>query len=73
MVLEQHPYLHSLSPEDKLPLSEELCMDALLDAQRNPALRDRVNQRLQDYRDDPDSGMSWDEVKQRILARKKIA
>lgn len=73
MVIEQHPYLHTLSFEDKLQLSEELCMDAMLDAQRNPALRDRVNQRLKDYRDDPDSGISWDEVKRRILAREKIA
>jgi hypothetical protein len=73
MVIEQHPSLHSLSVEDKLRLSEELCLDALLDAQRNPALLERVQQRLQDYRDEPDSGISWDDLKGKILSRQKIA
>lgn len=45
MIIEQHPTLHSLSLEDKLKLSEELCLDALLDAQRNPALRETVQER----------------------------
>ena len=73
MVIEQHPSLRSLSLEDKLQLSEELCMDALLDGDRNPALRDRVQQRLQEYRDDPDSGITWDDLKSRILSRQKVA
>ena len=73
MVIEQHPSLRSLSLEDKLQLSEELCIDALLDADRNPALRDRVQQRLQEYRDDPDSGITWDDLKSRILSRQKVA
>jgi len=73
MVIEQHPSLHALSPEDKLQLSEELCMDAMLDVQRNPALRERVQTRLEEYRADPDSGLSWDELKRRILSRQKIA
>ncbi len=72
MVIEQHPALQSLSVEDKLRLSEELCLDALLDAQRNPALREQVKQRLQDYLTDPDSGISWDDLKGRILCRQKI-
>jgi hypothetical protein len=73
MVIEQHPSLHSLSVEDKLQLSEELCLDALLDAQRNPALLERVQQRLQDYRDEPDSGISWDDLKGKVLSRQKVA
>jgi putative addiction module component (TIGR02574 family) len=73
MVIEQHPSLHALSPEDKLQLSEELCMDAMLDVQRNPALRERVQKRLEEYRADPDNGLSWDELKRRILSRQKIA
>ncbi len=73
MVIEQHPALHSLSVEDKLQLSEELCLDALLDAQRNPALREQVQQRLQEYRSEPDSGISWDDLKGKILSRQKVA
>jgi hypothetical protein len=73
MVIEQHPSLHALSPEDKLQLSEELCMDAMLDVQRNPALRERVQTRLEEYRADPDNSLSWDELKRRILTRQKIA
>lgn len=73
MVIERHPSLQALSLEDKLQLSEELCMDAMLDVDRDPGLRARVAERLTEYRDDPDSGISWDEVKQRILSGKKIA
>ena len=73
MVIEQHPSLHSLSVEDKLQLSEELCLDALLDAERNPALLERVQQRLQEYRDEPDSGILWDDLKGKILSRQKVA
>ena len=73
MVIEQHPSLHALSPEDKLQLSEELCMDAMLDVQRNPALLERVQTRLEEYRADPDNSLSWDELKRRILTRQKIA
>lgn len=73
MVIEQHPSLHSLSAEDKLQLSEELCMDALLDAERNPALRETVWQRLEEFRNDPDSGITWDDLKSRIISRQKVA
>ncbi len=48
-------------------------MDAMLDVQRNPALRERVQTRLEEYRADPDNGLSWDELKRRILSRQKIA
>jgi hypothetical protein len=48
-------------------------MDAMLDVQRNPALKERVQTRLEEYRADPDSGLSWDELKGRILSRQKIA
>jgi len=73
MVIEQHPSLHSLSVSDKLQLSEELCMDALLDAERNPALRATVWQRLEEFRNDPDSGITWDDLKGRLLSRQKVA
>jgi hypothetical protein len=71
MPIAQHPTLHSLCAEDTLQLSDELCMDALLDAERNPALRETVRQRLEEFRSDPDSGITWDELKSRILSRQK--
>ena len=73
MIIEQHPALHSLSLEDKLKLSEELCLDALLDAQRNPALRETVQEPLQEFRDDPATGIARDDLKNRILTRQKVA
>ena len=72
-LFEQHPSLHSLSVEDKLQLSEELCLDALLDAQRNPVLLERVKQPLQKFREERDSGLSWDDLKGKILSRQKVA
>lgn len=72
MIIEQHPSLHSLSVEDKLLLSEELYLDALLHAQQNPALLTRVEQRLQEYRIGPDNAISWQVLKEKILSRQKI-
>jgi len=54
-------------------ITQELCMDAMLDVQRNPALRERVQTRLEEHRTDPDNGLSWDELKRHILSRQKIA
>lgn len=73
MILERLPKLHSMSAEDKLRLSEELLVDALLDAERNPALRETVRQRLEEFWSDPDGGITWDELKRRILTRQKAA
>lgn len=73
MVIEQHPSLHSLSAKDKLLLSEELCMGALLEAERNPALRETVWQRLEEFRCVPDSGITWDDLKGRLLSRQMCA
>ena len=59
MVLELHPALQGLSAEDKLRLSEELCMDVMLDAAREPGLAAVVKQRLDEYKASPESGIPW--------------
>jgi|GEM_PF-1784971 len=69
MVLELHPTLHELSAEDKLRLSEELCMDVILDSRHQPALAALVRERLQQYRDEPESGIRWEDLKQKLLTR----
>ncbi len=72
MVLELHPALHALSSEDKLRLSEELCMDVMLDAARQPALAAVVKERLAEYRDSPEGGILWEDLKQRLVTRQSI-
>ncbi|MCB1209011.1 MAG: hypothetical protein KDK97_06775 [Verrucomicrobiales bacterium] len=66
MVIEHYPALHDLSVEDKILLSEELCMDLLLDAKTNPTLAKTIQQRLEAFRTESDAGVSWDELKQRL-------
>jgi hypothetical protein len=72
MVLELHPALQGLSAEDKLRLSEELCMDVMLDAAREPALASVVKQRLNEYRASPQSGIPWEELKNRLITRQPV-
>tara|TARA_R110002049_G_scaffold155281_1_gene320137 strand:+ start:1618 stop:1836 length:219 start_codon:yes stop_codon:yes gene_type:complete len=67
MVIENHPGLSELSVADKLLLSEELCADALLTVEAKPELARLVKERLDDYRSAPDTGVSWEELKARIL------
>ena len=67
MVIENHPGLLDLSAADKLLLSEELCADALLTADSNPDLAALVKRRLEEYRSDPETGISWQHLKDKIL------
>ncbi len=66
MVIEHYPALHDLSAEDKILLSEELCMDLLLDAKTNSTLAKTIQQRLDAFRAEADAGISWEDLKKRL-------
>lgn len=67
MVIENHPSLFDLSAAEKLLLSEELCTDALLSAEADPELAKMVRERLDEFRNQPDTGISWEALKAKLL------
>ena len=69
MVIEQHPSLQSLSPAEKLQLSEELCLELLLDAKSNAGLADEITRRYQAFESGEDSGTPWEDLKTRLLSK----
>ncbi len=69
MVIEQHPALQCLSPADKLQLSEELCLELLLDAKANPKLAEEVRRRYEAFQSGEDSGTSWEALKAKLLSQ----
>ncbi len=62
-----------MSPAERLQLVEEI-WDSLADLPESipvsPAQRAELDQRLEKYRQDPQGGIPWDEVKRQILNRK---
>jgi|LakMenEpi03Aug12_release.lakeMendotaPanAssembly.Ray.scaffolds.fasta_scaffold365510_1 hypothetical protein len=69
MVIEQHPSLQSLSPAEKLQLSEELCLELLLDAKNNALLNEEIKRRYDAFESGEDTGTTWNELKTRLLSR----
>ena len=69
MVIEQHPSLQNLSPTEKLQLSEELCLELLLDAKTNIPLTEEIKRRYDAFESGDDTGTSWDDLKTRLLSR----
>ena len=72
MIAETIPQLKKLSTEEKLLLAGELWDEAaaLQDGwEPDPEFVAGLQQQLEDYRRDPGSARTWDQVKANILAR----
>ena len=69
MIVETLPEVQRLTPEHKLVLAAELFEDATAHegGEPDPEIVRILDQRLQEYRDDPDSASPWSAVKARIL------
>lgn len=71
--MSNHPLLKveisQLSIAERIQLAEDL-WDSILEQQDEPPLTDaqkqELDRRLEDYQQDPDSGSTWEEVKQRL-------
>jgi len=69
-ILEKIPAIQELSDADKRQLIDELWteMDGSPDASVSPEIISLLDGRMEDYRKNPESTSTWDEVKQRLQA-----
>ena len=70
MILEQHPEIQNLPPAEKLALVTELWDDLAAHPADVPVTPEQIaelDRRLEDYRQHPEDGAPWEEVKRRIL------
>ena len=68
-MISDFPELSMLSPEDKILLAAELWNEATEESdavESDPGILDAIEERLEDFRNNPESVLSWDEVKERI-------
>jgi putative addiction module component (TIGR02574 family) len=73
-MIERIPELRTLSPGDKLALVTELWDDLASnpeDIPITPAQIAEIERRLEEYRQNPDLGSTWEEVKARILGQNR--
>ena len=71
MIAERFPELLALSSGERLQLAEELYSTVFAGKPRlsDEEIYAELNRSMAEYRADPDSASTWDEVKARILAR----
>jgi len=69
-ILEKIPAIRDLSDDDKRQLIDELWtdMDGSPEETISPEIIKLLDSRMEEYRRDPDSASTWDEVKQRLKA-----
>lgn len=73
-MIEKIPELRTLSASDKLTLVTELWEDLASRPEDIPITPEQiaeVDRRLEEYRQNPGLGSSWEEVKARILGQKR--
>ena len=73
MIAERFPELLNLSSGEQLQLAEELYSTVFAGKARltDEEIYAELNQSMDEFRADANSASSWDEVKARILARKR--
>ena len=73
-MIERIPELRTLSASDKLTLVTELWDDLASNPEDIPITPEQiaeVDRRLEEYRQNPSLGSSWEEVKARILGQNR--
>ena len=70
MIIEKFPEVRNLSADDKWLLAEELWEELVPepDAERDEAIQKLIEARMEDYRRNPQSAVSWETVKQKMQA-----
>jgi len=70
VIVERLPEVLALSTEDKEILAEELLNQVVLEQDKDPALVDLLRRRLNDHQANPESGVRWEELRDRLLKRR---
>jgi putative addiction module component (TIGR02574 family) len=68
-VIERLPEVLALSTEQKELLAEELLNQVVLEKENDPALLALLRQRLAEHEAQPESGIRWEELRDRLLKR----
>ena len=74
MIKEKIPELQKLSTADKFALAVELWDELSSKSDEIPITEDQLNEldrRFEEYRQNPDKVVTWEEVKARILSRRR--
>ena len=69
MIVERLPEVLALPTEQKEMLAEELLGQVLLEKDKDPALLELLRRRLADHAAEPESGVRWEELRDRLLTR----
>ncbi|HEV7404914.1 MAG TPA: hypothetical protein VGO11_18370 [Chthoniobacteraceae bacterium] len=70
MILERLPEVLALPTEQKEMLAEELLSQVVLEKDKDPALLALQRRRLAEHAAEPQSGVRWEELRDRLLARR---
>lgn len=70
MIVERLPEVLSLPTEEKEILAEELLNQVVLERDKDPALVDLLRRRLSEHKAHPESGVRWEELRDRLLKRR---
>jgi hypothetical protein len=69
MIVERLPEVLALSTEQKEILAEELLNQVALEKDKDPALMALLRQRFEQHLAEPESGVRWEELRDRLLRR----
>ena len=69
MIVEQLPEVLALPTEQKELLAEELLNQVVLEKEKDPALLELLRRRLAEHAAEPDSGVTWESLRDRLLKR----
>jgi len=69
MIVERLPEVLALPTEQKEILAEELLSQVVLEQDEDPVLIELLRRRLNEHNADPESGVRWEELRDRLLKR----
>ena len=70
MIVERLPEVLALSTEEKEILAEELLNQVVLEQDKDPALLELLRQRLDEHNVNPEGGVRWEVLRDRLLKRR---
>ena len=70
MIVERLPEVLALPTADKEILAEELLNQVVLEQDKDPALIELLRRRLNDHRAEPEGGVRWEDLRDRLLKRR---
>lgn len=70
MIVERLPEVLALPTEQKELLAEELLNQVVLEKEKDPALLELLRRRLAEHEAEPEGGVRWEELRDRLLSRR---